>query len=193
MPFTPGNQYGGRNQGSVNRRSNELRRRLKERGDIDPADYCSQIVSNTNESTELRLQAANYLLPYLYPKRGPVPTPLYLDEPIVLPHPDPKTISQSNANILYLSNLKAQGRIDRDWGDNLIVDQCRVRDGLIDDAKLIQAGSDHADQTIRIEGGLPTLPGTNINMPVINGHTIGAILGPVTDSDATNSTETPGP
>src|SRR5262249_6736450 len=58
----------------------ELRNRLKARGDVDPADYCSQIVSSPNESTELKLASANYLLPYLYPKRGAVPSPRFIDD-----------------------------------------------------------------------------------------------------------------
>src|SRR5262252_10549095 len=84
----------GRPRGAANRRSEELRRRLRDRGDVDPADYCSSIVSNPNEPTELKLQAANFLLPYLYPKRGAVATPRYIDEPVQLP--EPVTIEQAN-------------------------------------------------------------------------------------------------
>jgi len=110
MTFQPGHNLSpGRPPGSVNRRSEELRRRLQDRGDIDPADYCSQIVSSPNESTELKLAAANYLLPYLYPKRGAVPTPRYIDEPIQLR--EPTTIEQASKNIAYISSLKAQGLI----------------------------------------------------------------------------------
>jgi hypothetical protein len=77
-----------------------------------------------------------------------------------------------------LSRAKAQGQIDQAWGDNLIADQCRVRDGLIDDAKLIAAGRDYGPQVITFAGGGPPgsnvlshdgaglaqLPGTNIDM-----------------------------
>src|SRR5262245_43977725 len=79
--FQPGNNEGqGRPPGAVNKRSEQLRIRLKERGDVDPADFCSSIVSNPNEPTELKLQAANYLLPYLYSKRGAVTPPRYIEE-----------------------------------------------------------------------------------------------------------------
>jgi hypothetical protein len=86
--FQPGNEFGkGRPPGAPNKRTNELRIRLQNRGDIDPAEFCSSIVSNPNEPTELRLAASNYLLPYLYAKRGAVPTPRYIDEPIQLRNP----------------------------------------------------------------------------------------------------------
>jgi hypothetical protein len=173
MTFQPGHDLSqGRPLGSANKRSEELRRRLRDRGDTDPADYCSSIVSNPNEPRELRLAAANYLLPYLYPKRGAITEPYrdFIEHPITFPHPDPKTIQQSNENILFISNLKGQGQIDQAWGDNLIADQCRVRDGLIDEAKLLAAQGPTGDMTIHIEGGLPTLPGTNIAMPLANGH-----------------------
>ena len=48
--FQPGNEFGkGRPLGSVNRRSEELRYRLKNRGDVDPADFCSSIVPSDKD------------------------------------------------------------------------------------------------------------------------------------------------
>jgi hypothetical protein len=55
----------GRPIGAANRRSLELQQRLRDRGDVDAAEFCSSIVSSKTEPTELKLQAANYLLPYL--------------------------------------------------------------------------------------------------------------------------------
>jgi hypothetical protein len=125
MTFQPGHNLAtGRPPGAANRRSEELRRRLKDRGDVDPADYCSSIVSNPNEPTELKLQAANFLLPYLYPKRGAVATPRYIDDPVQLP--EPATIEQANKNIAYISNLKAKGLIDLDFANSLIADNTTI-------------------------------------------------------------------
>src|SRR6516162_4676387 len=108
MVFQPGHNLAtGRPPGAVTRRSEQLRIRLRERGDVDPADFCSSIVSSTTEPTELKLQAANYLLPYLYNKRGTM-TPLsYIEEPVELPHPQPTSIDQTIANINYISARKA--------------------------------------------------------------------------------------
>ena len=78
--FQPGNKEGkGRPVGVPNRRSRELEQRLKDRGDTDPADFLSSIVSNPNEPTELKVAASNYLLPYLYSKRGALPPPRYIE------------------------------------------------------------------------------------------------------------------
>src|SRR6516225_2061784 len=171
--FQPGNTESTvRPPGSPNKRTNELRYRLQNRGDIDPAEFCSQIVSNPNESTELRLAASNYLLPYLYPKRGAVPTPRYIDEPIQLP--EPTTIEQANKNIAYISNLKAQGLIDLDFANSLIADNTTIANNLIaeEELKFKLYPPEEREQSIVIKGGLPSLPGTNITMPVLNGHAV---------------------
>ena len=171
--FQPGNTEGkGRPPGAPNKRTNELRRRLQERGDVDPADYCSQIVSSPNEPTELKLAAANYLLPYLYPKRGAVATPRYIDEPIQLP--EPQTIEQANKNIAYISNLKAQGLIDLDFANSLIADNTTIANNLIaeEELKFKISPPETRDTTITVVGGLPALPGTTITMPVLNGSAV---------------------
>jgi hypothetical protein len=183
----------GRPKGSRNKRTEEIFNRLEARGDLDPADLLSSIVTNQQEPKELRIQAAGLLMSYKYSKPQATPSRIYVDEQIVLPHPDPRTITQSNENILYLSNLKAQGQIDLLWGDNLIADQCRVRDGLIDDAKLAIQGHEQGDQIIRIEGGLPALPGTNVTMPhmIHNGHQFETLPAPapVIESTAPESVD----
>jgi hypothetical protein len=61
MVFQPGNTIGGRNKGSRNRRDAELWIKLEARGDKDPAEFLSELVSNEKESQELRAQAANWL------------------------------------------------------------------------------------------------------------------------------------
>jgi hypothetical protein len=173
--FQPGNKEStGRPPGAPNKRTNELRYRLQNRGDVDPADFCSQIVSSPNEPTELKLQAANFLLPYLYPKRGAVATPRYIDEPIQLP--EPATIEQANKNIAYISNLKAQGLIDLDFANSLIADNTTIANNLIaeEELKFKISPPETRDQTITITGGLPALPGTRIDMPQLNGHTADA-------------------
>src|SRR6516165_10921374 len=167
--FQPGNtESKGRPRGSANRRTDELSFRLKNRGDVDPADFCSQIVSSPNEPTELKLQAANFLLPYLYPKRGAVPTPRYIDEPVQLP--EPVTIEQANKNIAYISNLKAQGLIDLDFANSLIADNTTIANNLIaeEELKFKLYPPEQQDQRIVIQGGLPELPGTSIVMPELN-------------------------
>lgn len=172
--FPPGNTFGkGRPPGVRNRASYALRERLKARGDKDPAEFLSEIVSNEKEPKELRVAASGQLMPYFYNKLAPVTPLLFIEEPISIPRPT--TIKQAYGNIAYISELKAQGQIDKDWGDSLINDNRVILNGLIDEAKLIAQGDTTREQSIRIEGGLPALPGTNIVMPKINGNEVAAI------------------
>jgi hypothetical protein len=164
--FRPGTSN-GRKPGAQNRISGELRERLKTRGDKDPAEFLSEVVSDTKQPQELRVAASNVLMPYLYNKLAPIappPTLILLEEQVVIPHPRPTTLSEVRENIAYLSQLKSDGRIDRTWAESLIFDQRALNDSLVDEAELL-AGVGTGDQIIRIEGGLPALPGSDIIMP----------------------------
>jgi hypothetical protein len=165
--FRPG-EAPGRKPGSQNRSSYELRERLKHKGDKDPAEFLSSLVSDENESKELCASASNMLMPYLYNKLAPIappPTLVVLEEQVVIPHLRPTTLAEARENIAYLSELKAAGQIDRAWAESLIFDQRALHDSLVDEAKLIAADTANGNQIIRIEGGLPSLPGTSIIMP----------------------------
>jgi hypothetical protein len=103
----------GRPSGARNKSSYDLREKLKQRGDRDPAEFLSEVASNENESTDLRLAAANYLMPYYHSKLGatPVPpAPQYIAEAITLPRPN--SISQATDNISKLTEMKALGQLD---------------------------------------------------------------------------------
>jgi hypothetical protein len=183
MVFQPGNAYSaGRPQGAANRRSEQLRIRLKDRGDVDPADYCSSIVSSQTEPTELKLQAANFLLPYLYPKRGAVPTPRYVEESFHVP--EFTHLSDAEQFLAKIATLTASGQLDLQTALELStlaknwIDAQYAREELA--IKQINAGTTDHEQIIKIEGGLPPLPGTNITMPTLehgpatNGHALAA-------------------
>jgi hypothetical protein len=172
MVFQPGHEHSkGRPTGARNRSSYELREKLKARGDRDPAEFLSSIVSDNTQSTEVRIAASRQLMPYYHSKLGatPVPPPpVYVQEAVSLPAPS--TIRQAYKNISRLSEMKAQGQLDFATADSLINDQRVILNALVDEAKLIAAQGPTGDMTIHIEGGLPSLPGTNIAMPLANGH-----------------------
>jgi hypothetical protein len=163
----------GRTPGARNRRTTEIINKILELGHKDPLVTLSELQQNAEEEA-VRATAANMLAPYLHSKLGATPAPppkIYLETQILLPCPSPKTIEQVNANIWYLTQLKLTGQLDREWGDNLIADQAKIANNLIDEAKLIAAQGDTRYQVIHITGGLPALPGTDITMPQLNGHT----------------------
>jgi hypothetical protein len=171
--FQPGNDLGkGRPTGARNKSSYELRERLKARGDKDPAEFLSELVSNENEPKELRIAASANLMPYYHSKLGatPIPpSPIYMQEAVSLPRPT--SIKAAYENILKLSEMKAQGQLDVATADSLIADQRVVLNAMVDEAKLIAANGDPSQpQQIIITGGLPELPGTSITMPQLNGH-----------------------
>jgi hypothetical protein len=57
MTFQPGHTLSpGRRPGSRNKRTAEIFNRLQNRGDLDPADLLSSIVTNNQEPKELRIQ-----------------------------------------------------------------------------------------------------------------------------------------
>lgn len=87
VTFQPGNTYSpGRPKGSRNRRTQQILDLLQERGDKDPLDFLSEIISNENHyPVELKVQAANYLTPYLHSKRGTLEAPRFIDTPIQVP------------------------------------------------------------------------------------------------------------
>jgi hypothetical protein len=146
---------------------------LNERGDLDPLDYLSSLVSAENVDPALRTQAAQAILPYRHSRMGntPVPPdPVFFDPETEfhLPHEIPSTINEVNSNITYIHQLKLAGKLDQAWANDLINDQRIIGNNLLDQAKLIAAQGGHSEQTIRIEGGMPELPGTNIIMPPIH-------------------------
>ena len=85
MPLGQTNNPNGRTPGSRNKRTEDVWKASEARGDKDPLDFLSALI--TNEATEagLRVAAANYILPYKHSKRGPTPAPRYVDDPITIP------------------------------------------------------------------------------------------------------------
>ena len=66
--------------------------------------------------------------------------------------------------------MKAKGQLDVVKADSLIADQRYIADALLDEQKLLALQGGGPETVIKIEGGLPTLPGTNIIMPLRNGN-----------------------
>ena len=170
--FKRGNEYGqGRPPGARNKSSYALREALKARGDRDPAEFLSEVASDENEAKELRLAAANYLMPHYHSKLGAIPVPppdQYFEEAISLPKPT--TVRQACENIALLSDMKSTGKLAIAKADTLIADQRFIASALVDEQKLLTAEGGPSEQVIRIEGGLPALPGTDVIMPDYNGN-----------------------
>src|SRR5262245_18048941 len=182
MTFQPGHTFSpGRRLGSRNKRTAEIFHRLESRGDLDPADLLSSIVTNNQEPQELRIQAAGLLMPYKHSKYG---TSLFCD--LVNRQsrfPEFTHLSAAESFLAKIATLIAAGELDFQSGLELSsiikawIDSQYAREELA--IKQYNSGTTEHEQTIRIEGGLPALPGTNITMPtlehgpVTNGHALG--------------------
>jgi hypothetical protein len=172
MTFQPGHTLSpGRRPGSRNKRTAEIFNRLESRGDLDPADLLSSIVTNNEEPKELRIQAAGLLMPYKYSKCGTAPVLVYVDVPFEVPeftHP-----SDAENFLAKIAALTARGELDLQTALELSslakawLDAQYAKEELA--IKQFNAGSTEHEQVIRVEGGLPALPGTNITMPVLDG------------------------
>jgi hypothetical protein len=147
-PGVSGNP-GGRPAGSRNIRTQEVLDLIRAQGHKDPLVTLSEL-QNSSDDDGIRATAANMLAPYLHSKlaaKPQPPDPVYVEQAINLPRPT--TIKQAYENIALLTEY-----------------------ALIDEAKLLAAQGGSPEQVIRIEGGMPVLPGTNIIMPELNGHEI---------------------
>jgi hypothetical protein len=176
MGLRPGqtNNPAGRPPGRVNRRTQELLDLIHERGDTDPLDALSKIVT-ANQDPSIVAQAANILAPYVHSKRGTLPAPRFVDEPITVP--DFQSIDQAEDFLAFIAQRAGKGELELQSANDI---SNLVRNWI--EAKLAHTNTDlkvqaqnSGDATVRIEGGLPQLPGTNINMSnelVANGHTI---------------------
>jgi hypothetical protein len=175
MTFQPGHTLSpGRRLGSRNKRTTEIFHRLENRGDLDPADLLSSIVTNNEETKELRIQAAGLLMPYKYSKCGTAPVQVYIDVPIDVP--EFTHLSDAEQFLAKVAAMVSRGALDFQAGQNLSnlakkwIDAQYAREELA--IKQINAGATEHEQTIRIEGGLPALPGTNVTMPVLDGRPV---------------------
>jgi hypothetical protein len=110
MPIGHTNNPHGRPVGSRNRRTTETFERLEARGDKDPADFLSEIVTNEAEPKELRVQAANFLLPYKYGKRGVIPVARFVPDEIEVPRFN--TVQEAEAYLASIPVLLGKGELD---------------------------------------------------------------------------------
>jgi len=173
MTFQPG-QSGNPNgyAGPRNRRRKEVFDIIKGLGHKDALETLSYLQHNEQIEPGLRIAAAAALAPFCHPKMQATPTPRFIDNPIDVPHFD--RLSDAETFLGKLPVLVARGELDFQSAQDLCamttlwINSQYQREEL--QIKQINAGATEHEQVIRIEGGLPQLPGTNITMPTIDGH-----------------------
>ena len=163
----------GRPVGSRNRRTKEIIDQIIKSNNKDPLITLSEI-SSTDPDSAIRATAANMLAPFMHSKMQSTPAPRFVEESFDIPtftH-----LSDAEQFLARIAALVSGGSLDIQTGLELStlaknwIDAQYAREDLA--IKQINAGTSEHEQIIKIEGGLPPLPGSNITMPVINVHAV---------------------
>jgi hypothetical protein len=110
-------------------------------------------------------------MPYKYSKCGTAPVLVYVDVPFEVP--EFTHLSDAENFLAKIAALVATGQLDIHAGQNLSalakawLDAQYAKEELA--IKQFNAGPTEHEQVIRVEGGLPPLPGCNVMMPVLDG------------------------
>src|SRR5215472_13429422 len=171
MPWAPGqsgNPHGY--AGPRERRRKEVFEIIKNLGHKDALETLSYLQHNEQIEPGLRIAAAAALAPYCHPKMQSTPTPRYID--LQLDVPEFTHVSDAENFLAKIALLCAKGHLDIQSAQELSglvklwIDSQYAKEEL----QFKINPPEQRDTTIRIEGGLPALPGTNITMPVLDGH-----------------------
>src|SRR5262245_15389898 len=173
MPWAPGQSgnpagYAGPRE----RRRKEVFEIIKNLGHKDALETLSYLQHNEQVESGLRIAAAAALAPFCHPKMQATPTPRYVETPIDVP--DFERVTDAECFLAKLPVLVARGLLDFHSAQELCamtklwIDSQNARQEL--ELKAINQGASDTEQVIRIQGGLPELPGCNVMMPQLNGH-----------------------
>src|SRR6516162_2075623 len=173
MPWAPG-QSGNPNgyKGPRERRRAEVFDIIKNLGHKDSLETLSYHQHNEQIDPGLRIAAAAALAPYCHPKMQATPTPRFID--LQLDIPEFSHVSDAENFLAKIALLTAKGHLDIQSAQELSglvktwIDSQYLREEL--NYKI--SPPETRDTTITITGGLPALPGTRIDMPVLNGHAV---------------------
>ena len=174
MGFQSGEEWNGnasgRKPGSRNRRTQEILDLIQQRGDKDPLDFLSEVISGEYPA-ELKVTASNILAPYVHSKRGALVPPRFIGEPVQVPEfqstEDAEKFLADIPRRVGLGELDFQSGLDlstltRNW-----ISACYEREEL--QLKIADHGGP-TNQVIEIRGGLPVMPGhEDLIMPNLNG------------------------
>src|SRR6516164_7997525 len=175
MVWAPG-QSGNPNgyKGPRERRRKEVFDIIKNLGHKDALETLSYLQHNEQIEPGLRIAAAAALAPYCHPKIQSTPSPRYID--VQLDVPEFSHVSDAENFLAKIALLVARGHLDIQQGQELSglvklwIDSQYQKEEL----QFKLSPPEQRDTTITVRGGLPALPGTNITMPQLNGHTTDA-------------------
>jgi hypothetical protein len=155
----------------------EYRNIAEAHGLEDPVLYQHKLLQDNSLPVGLRATIAAAISPYYRPKLGLQSPPRMVE--IQVEVPDFKTVEEAEAFLNKIASLVGSGELSLSTGLDL---SALVRNWISAkhqaaelELKRLNATQDIGPQTIRIEGGLPELPGTEVIMPQLNGHATNVI------------------
>jgi hypothetical protein len=160
---------------------------------MDPLEFQHRQMMNESLPMGLRCSIATAITPYHHPKLGLASTPRYVEVPIVVP--DFQSVDEAESFLLTLSQRVGAGELAIDSANDVAAHVRgwihSIRQGQELELKRLNADASTGEQVIRIEGGLPPLPGTSIIMPLPDKPTIEADNVPATESIASEVPDGP--
>ncbi|MFS8114775.1 hypothetical protein QD460_23850 [Rhizobium jaguaris] len=161
-----GNPSGRAREASRDKEALKYRAMAEAQNLIDPILFQHQLLEDKAIPYPVRAQIAANITPYFYYKLGVIIAPKFVASPIHIP--SFQSAEEAEDFLLSLSQQEAAGQID---SESAGIVHGRVLDWIHSkrvgqDLAIKQANANQlpGDQVIRIEGGLPPLPGTDIIM-----------------------------
>jgi hypothetical protein len=132
----------------------------------DPIEFQHRAMMDDTLPIGLRVAIAQNIAPYCHPRIGLVTMPRYVETPIEVP--EFQTIEDAEAFLLTISRRVGAGELDVDMTAEVttIIRAWINSKRQGQELELKFRAAIPTDTTIRIEGGLPPLPGTNVIMPM---------------------------
>jgi hypothetical protein len=175
MPWAPGQSGNPKGyDGPRRRRNQEVLDEIKARGHLNPLITLSEIHNDPNKEPAVRVAAAGMLAPFLNAKLQSIATPRFVETPIQVP--EFTDVSVAESFLAKIATLVAGGELDIQTGlelSTLTKNWLDARHAAKElEMKVISVEGGPTEQTIRVVGGLPELPGTNVTMPVLHGKPV---------------------
>jgi len=182
-------------KGPRDRARREVFEKIKGLGHLDAIEILSTIANDQNAELGYRVAASSALVPYCHPKLQSLPTLRWVETPIEVP--EFIHLSDAESFLAKIAAMVARGELDIQTGLELStlaknwIDAQYAKEEL----QFKINPPEQRDTVIRVEGGLPALPGTNITMPMLdhgpvtNGH---ALAPPAPQIEANESVPTNG-
>jgi len=176
VPWAPGESgnpsgyQGPRNTSPRHKIHREVMEQIKGLGHKDALLVLSTIANDEKADIAYRVTAASSLAPFQHPKLASIPFPRFIDLQIDVP--EFTHLSDAENFLAKIALLVARGHLDIQSAQELsaLVKAWIDTQYAKEELQFKINPPEQRDTTIHITGGLPALPGTNVTMPVLDGH-----------------------